>query len=71
MGSKVIVLKDDTRSPQGVRVRDTSDPEALDAYDMIVVRGWGVDRIRVRILVEIVELLLNAPIMFSAVVEDA
>lgn len=45
--------------------------EALDAYDMIVVRGCGVDRIRERILVEIVELLLAVSGTFSAVGGEA
>ncbi len=35
------------------------ESEGLGAYDMIVVRGCGVERIKVRILVEMVESLLD------------
>lgn len=71
LGSRVIVLKEETRSPQGVRIGEPSELEGLDAYDMIVVRGCGVDRIRVRILVEIVEALLEVPRVFSTVAGGA
>jgi len=36
------------------------DPEGIGAYDMIVVRGCGVERISVRILVEMVESGIDA-----------
>jgi hypothetical protein len=36
------------------------EPEGFGAYDMIVVRGCGVERIRVRTLAEMVESLADA-----------
>lgn len=43
------------------------EPEELGAYDMIVVRGCGVERIRVRILVEMGESVIDAGVVSAAV----
>lgn len=60
LGSRVIVLKDDTRRPQGVYSGPPFEPDELDMYDTIVVRGCGVERINLRTLVEMGESVFDS-----------
>lgn len=52
LGSRVTVLNEDTRRPHAVFGRLSSVLGRLREKATMVVRGWGVERIRVRILVE-------------------
>lgn len=47
-----MVLKDETRRPRALFVESWVCGDGLTSFDRMTVRGWGVERISIRTLVE-------------------